>query len=63
MEILHRHGPGYCAKCPSRENCVALCSRAEAYAGQDYVESKEETISAVTSTQHGNNLNRWRAYA
>ena len=48
MQILHRHGPGYCAKCPSRENCIALCSRAEAYVGQDYVKSQEVTIGLPT---------------
>ena len=48
MEILHRHGIGYCAKCSSRSTCQVLCSEAEAYAGQDFIEQKEVTIGLPT---------------
>ena len=44
MEILHRHGIGYCAKCSSRSTCQVLCSEAEAYAGQDFIPQRELLI-------------------
>ena len=44
MEILHRHGPGLCYKCPTRDVCVSLCSKAEAYAGQDEVIPKSDVL-------------------
>lgn len=38
MEILHRHGKGNCATCPTRDICKELCDEADAVAGQDYVD-------------------------
>lgn len=44
MEILHRHGLGYCRICPTRNACGTLCTEAETYADQDYIPQRELLI-------------------
>ena len=48
MEILHRHGPGFCAKCPSRLTCSVLCSEAETYADQDDTTTQTDALEGET---------------
>lgn len=42
--VVHRHGPGGCARCPARGRCTVLCSEAEALVNQDYTPQREKTI-------------------
>ena len=45
VRVVHRHGPGGCAMCPTRSSCRELCSEAETWVNQDCVEQKEYTNS------------------
>jgi DNA-binding NarL/FixJ family response regulator len=48
--VVHRHGVGSCAACPSRASCRKLCSEADAWANQDYRPQRELTIGMPDPT-------------